>query len=82
MNSATKLTIDNDGDVGIGVTNPDNKLDVAGTAQITGAVDIGGNIDMNSNQIDNLMAASADDHVVRFDQIYPCLLYTSPSPRD
>ena len=71
MNSATKLTIDNDGDVGIGVTNPDNKLDVAGTAQITGAVDIGGNIDMNSNQIDNLMAASADDHVVRFDQIYP-----------
>ena len=71
VNSATKLTIDNDGDVGIGVTNPDNKLDVAGTAQITGAVDIGGNIDMNSNQIDNLMAASADDHVVRFDQIYP-----------
>ena len=71
VNSATKLTIDNDGDVGIGVTNPDNKLDVAGTAQITGAVDIGGNIDMNSNQIDNLMAASEDDHVVRFDQIYP-----------
>tara|TARA_Y100001970_G_C13931512_1_gene698515 strand:- start:202 stop:837 length:636 start_codon:yes stop_codon:yes gene_type:complete len=42
-----------------------NSLDVDGSTSFDGI------LDMNSNQIDNLARASADDHAVRFDQIYP-----------
>ncbi|UYL09085.1 hypothetical protein B9G69_000655 [Bdellovibrio sp. SKB1291214] len=42
VNSGEKVRIDSDGDVGIGVTNPAYKLDIAGDVNITGNFKING----------------------------------------
>ena len=49
--SATRLAITTGGNVGIGTTNPGHLLAVNGTANIVGALTVGGNVSVNSGSI-------------------------------
>jgi hypothetical protein len=44
IEGARRVTVKNDGSVGIGITNPSNKLDVSGNARIDGTTMIGSNV--------------------------------------
>ena len=70
IDSDTKLAVGNNGSVGIG-DNITSSMPLSNSLDVDGSTSFDGILDMNSNQIDNLARASADDHAVRFDQIYP-----------
>ena len=54
----------------------------AGVATIRWDLDEDGAFDDATGATASLPAAEAGEHVVAVQQSYPCLLYTSPSPRD
>ena len=70
IDSDAKLAVGNNGSVGIG-DNITSSMPLSNSLDVDGSTSFDGILDMNSNQIDNLARASADDHAVRFDQIYP-----------
>ena len=80
QNNATRITIANGGNVGIGTSNPTATLDVAGNIKASGTISATGNITSSAN----IIAYTTSDRKFKDNIVnitYPlykvCLLYTS-----
>ena len=88
-NDHARLYIDGAGLVGIGDTSPSYPLDVNGIAQMTSLrlangfqLNQGGSTYAQLGSWIDVLGVGLYSSTVNGAHIYPCLLYTSPSPRD